>query len=436
MDKRPFAENFSDKERRNFRRFATTSALTGCISEWVLDSNTVIILYLVMLGGSESFSMFSSAISALVTVMMSIPFAGVANRIGLKVSYTCAVYLGMFAYGLMAAAPFFGLGVAKYVVIIGCFLYCISRPLYGATWYPICDAFLLQKERGSFFGNMRFIYMSLNALLIFGAGKLMGAQPSIWIMQLVVLFPGVMMIGRKVCMDKLPINPSSEKTVYDMKKALAISVRNAPLMGFAFYVCMTNLSTSAAIPLAILYMKTILHFNAFQMMTITSIGLAGYIAGYALVGRLMRKMGTKKFQIMTHFIFLIFLVMLFCIKPEMNYLFMRLAFLFFMQGIAASFLMCLTSTEMLALARPTNKLMASAIVMTFQNLGTTIGRTGASIILGLAVLTESWTLNGWRMTKYNTLFGLCMVMICFSLLFLLLSPSVVPRHKDYYEPSN
>ena len=432
----PFAGNFSDKERRKFRMYATGSALTGCISEWVLDSNTVIILYLVMLGGSESFSMFSSAISAMVTVFMSIPFAGVANRIGLRVSYSTAVFLGMLAFLLMAMAPFFGLGIAKYAVIAGCFMFCFSRPLYSATWYSICDSFLLKNERGSFFGNMRFIYMTLNALLIFGAGKLMGAKPPIWIMQLVILFPGVMLLGRKICMDKLPVNPASEKNVYDLRKAVAISIRNAELMGFAFYICMINMAIAAALPLAILYMKTTLNFNAFQIMTITSIGLAGYISGYASVGKLMRKFGTRKFQLLTHGIFIVFLVSLFFIQPQWNYLFVRFAILFYLHGVGAAFLMCLTSTEMLALARPANKVMASAMINTFQSLGTMIGRTGGSIILGLALLNESWTLWGGHFTKYNALFALSVCMIIFSLLFLMLSPSVVPRHKDYYEPSN
>lgn len=435
-NKRPFAERFSDNERRKFRRFAVGSALTGCISEWVLDSNTVIILYLVMLGGSESFSMFSSAVSGIVFLLLTIPFAGVANKIGLRVSYSTAVYLGMAAYFLMAAAPFFGMGAAKYVVIAGCFLFAFSRPLYSVAWYPICDAFLLKSERGSFFGNMRFTYMTLNALLIFGAGKLMGAHPPVWIMQLVIAFPGVMLLGRKICMDRLPVNPSSEKTAYDMKKAIAISVRNSPLMGFAFYICMINMAIASAIPLAVLYMKTILNFNAFQIMTITSIGLAGYIAGYACVGRFMRNFGTRRFQLLTHGIFVVFLALLFFIRPQMNYLFARFAVLFFLNGIGASFLMCLTSTEMLALARPANKLMASAIVSTFQNIGTTIGRTGSSIILGLFILSDLWSLWGGEFTKYNSFFALNLCIIIFSLLFLLLSPSVVPRHKDYYEPSN
>lgn len=430
-----FAERYSDQERRRYRRYAIGSAVTGCISEWVLDSNTVIILYLVMLGGSESFSMFSSAISGLVLVLMSVPFAGVANKIGLRVSYRSAVYLGVFAFVLMAAAPFFG-AVAKYVVIAGCFLYCISRPLYAATWYPLCDAFLLKDERGSFFGNMRFIYMSLNALLIFGAGKLMGSNPPVWIMQIAILFSGIMLFGRMICMDKLPINPVSEKNAYDLRKAVAISIRNSELMGFSFYICMLNMAVSAAVPLAILYMKTTLNFNAFQIMTITSIGLAGYISGYACVGALMKRIGTRNFQLLTHGLFIVLFIALFLIKPDGAYLLIRFGALFYLNGIASAFLLCLASSETLALARPRNKLMASAMVATFQNLGVTIGRTGSSIVLGLCVLSESWIFAGDNFTKYNAFFGFELFMVIFGLLFLILSPSVVPKHKDYYEPSN
>lgn len=435
MNKMPFAENFSDKERKKFRMFATCSALTGCISEWVLDSNTIIILYLVMLGGSESFSMFSSAITGLVSLMLAIPFAGITNKIGMRPAYKTAVYVAMFAYMMMALAPVAGV-FAKYLVIAGVFLYSFTRPLYGAAWYPICDAFLLKKERGSFFGTMRFTYMSLNALLLFGAGCLMGANPPLWTMQLVIGFAGIMMFGRKICMDRLPVNPASEKTAYDMKKAIAISIRNAPLMGFGFYVCMVNMSIAAAIPLAVLYMKMVLNFTAFQIMTTTSIGLGGYIAGNAMVGFLMGKFGTKKFQLLMHGICIVLLMSLTLFFPDSKWQLPRMMVLFFLNGVGASFLLCLTSTEMLALAKPTNKLMATSFISTFQNLGVCIGRLGMTVILGLGVLMEQWTFCGKVLSKFNFLFAVNCFMIIFSLLFLLLSPSVVPRHKDYYEPSN
>ena len=45
-----FAESLTENERRKSRIYATVSAMFGCISEQVIDSNTIIILYLMMLG--------------------------------------------------------------------------------------------------------------------------------------------------------------------------------------------------------------------------------------------------------------------------------------------------------------------------------------------------------------------------------------------------
>ena len=185
-----YASNFSSCERRRFRGFATLSTVTGCVSEQFIDSNTIIILYLVMLGGSESFSMFSSAATGLMKVFLSIPFAGIAAKIGMRTSYRLAVYMAIAAYLLMAAAPYFGLS-ATYLVIAGCMLYALSRPLYGATWYPLCDAFLLRSERRAFFGSMRFIYMTFNSLLIFGIGCLMGKNPPLYLVQIIIAFAAV-----------------------------------------------------------------------------------------------------------------------------------------------------------------------------------------------------------------------------------------------------
>ena len=61
------AEQFSPQQRKKFQRTAILSAWFGCISEQLLDSNSMIILYLITLGGNESFSMFSTALSAICT---------------------------------------------------------------------------------------------------------------------------------------------------------------------------------------------------------------------------------------------------------------------------------------------------------------------------------------------------------------------------------
>ncbi|MDY3896176.1 MAG: hypothetical protein SOZ74_07825, partial [Candidatus Fimenecus sp.] len=81
--------------------------------------------------------------------------------------------------------------LAKYVVIFGAFAFSMTKPLYLNTWYPLLDNFLLPQERTIFFGRMRFLYMVLNAVLFSLLGLLMGRDPPIWFMQLIIALTAV-----------------------------------------------------------------------------------------------------------------------------------------------------------------------------------------------------------------------------------------------------
>ena len=99
-----FADTLSDKQRRKYRWTAITSALFGCVSEQLLDSNSLIIIYLIALGGNESFSMFSTALSTICGMCLIIPCAGLASKIGLRASYGMSSIVSMLAFLTMAAA--------------------------------------------------------------------------------------------------------------------------------------------------------------------------------------------------------------------------------------------------------------------------------------------------------------------------------------------
>ena len=99
------AEQYSPQQRKKFQRTAILSAWFGCVSEQLLDSNSMIILYLITLGGDESFSMFSTAISAICGIFMNIICAGIISKTGLRASYSTAVFGSAGAFLLMAAAP-------------------------------------------------------------------------------------------------------------------------------------------------------------------------------------------------------------------------------------------------------------------------------------------------------------------------------------------
>ncbi|MBE6362208.1 MAG: MFS transporter [Lentisphaerae bacterium] len=429
------AEQYSPQQRKKFQRTAILSAWFGCVSEQLLDSNSMIILYLITLGGDESFSMFSTAISAICGIFMNIICAGIISKTGLRASYSTAVFGSAGAFLLMAAAPsIVPIEYAKYLVIAGCIIYCLLRAPYSVAWYPMLDMILAPDERGGFFGIMRFSYILINACILYLIGKILGTAPAIHTMQIIIAVAGLCMLGRKICMDKMPDNPEVKQNKLDIKKSLNISVHNAPLVGFSFYSCFFNIATASIMPLAVIYIKTRLNFSAEAVMTSTSLYMVGMVCGYAASGKLMNRIGHRYFQILTHSVYVAVLGVLTMVHPATPYSHIIITILFWCLGTGGAFFSCLNSTEMLAAAKPGNKIMGMAFCQTFTNMGAAIGRLGTTLVLAAGVLMPDWKFFGINMSCYNFMFMFCFIMMVFFYLLLLLSPAVIAKHDDYYEP--
>ena len=427
-----YAETLTPLQRKKYEKHAIGSTLFGCISEQMIDSNALLVLYIVSLGGNDSSSMFSTSLSYIGSLLL-IPSAGLAVRFGLRVTYSFACIVGCLALLGMALAPYAG-DMAQKIVLIGCFVYSLTRPIYSSTWYPLLDNFLLPDTRGKFFGKMRFTYMVLNACLLYLLGKILGANPSLFLMQCIFAFGGITLLGRKFEMDRLPLNPDAVYEKIHTRQALGICIRNGPLVGFSLYSCLVNICYHAMLPLGIVYMKTYLKIDAESLMTYTTINLVGMICGYAMINRAIQKFTTKRCLIATHCIGIaVSLLFLFATpeNPLTRYLFYPAVLL---NGIGCAFMLCINSIEMLALAKPGNKVMAMAFCATLTSLGSAVGRLGTTLILGSGALAASWKLGGATLSKFQFLFGFYSFTLIFFLILLPLAPAVVPKHRDYYHP--
>ena len=100
-----FADTLSDRQRLRCRRTAIGSTMFGCISTQLIESNALVVLYLTMLGGSDSFTMFSSSLTSISNILLLIPCAAMAAGWGLRRTYTLSSAVGFLAFLLMAAAP-------------------------------------------------------------------------------------------------------------------------------------------------------------------------------------------------------------------------------------------------------------------------------------------------------------------------------------------
>jgi Na+/melibiose symporter-like transporter len=428
-----FAETLTPQERKRGRILAYFACYFGCISEVMMDSSAIIIVYISMLGGSKDVVMFSTGFSAVLSMFLMIPSAFCVGRIGMKKAVTIACIIGCAGYLLMALAPLFG-AWQKAAVITGCLVYCAQRSLYGATWYPMLDAFLRPEDRGSFFGTMRYTYTILAAVLFFIVGKLMGSNPPLLLMQCIVGITGVMILGRLFCMLRFPENPQEKQFKLDIRKTLGISLRNGALVSYSVYVCLLSLAYTSLVPVILLYLKNHVGLDAGKLQIFSTVGLAGGITGYFFYGKLQKKFKIKGLELFVHIVFMTVALCFAFISKNVPYYIFIAGVIYFLNSFAGSTFMCNNSSELLALARPGNKTMAMALLQTYQNAGISISRTGTAMILGANLLAPAWTMGNLELCSYQTLFLFYGVLAAILLLLIPTLPAIVPKHRDYYQP--
>ena len=92
-----FADTLSPRERRRGRILACLACWFGCISEVMVDSSAIVILYIAMMGGSKSEAMLSTGFSAVFCMLAMIPCAVLVGRIGLKRAVAVSCLAGVEA---------------------------------------------------------------------------------------------------------------------------------------------------------------------------------------------------------------------------------------------------------------------------------------------------------------------------------------------------
>ena len=428
-----FAETLTEQQRKRARIYAYFACYFGCISEVMLDSSAIVILYIGMLGGGNMLVMLSTSFTGMLSMFLLIPSAVMIAHIGMRKTVVAACVTGCIGFLVMASAPFFGT-FSRVVVTAGCLIYCLQRSLYSAAWYPMLDAFLRKEDRGSFFGTMRYTYMIFTGVLFFLLGKVMGKNPPILLMQAVIGFAGLMLLGRLYCMMHFPQNDREEKSKRPFRQALGISIRNGPLTSYAVYICLLSVAYTSLVPVTLIYLKQYVGLPAGTVQIFSTVGIAGSIIGYFCYGFLLKKLKIKRMELITHFIFIFAAFSMFLLNKDQQYFLWLAGAVYFMSSFAASTYMCNNSAELLALARPGNKPMAMAFQQTYQNIGVCVGRTGTSLILGANLLAPVWNIGKLSFCSYQTLFLLYGVVATVILILFPTLPAIVPKHHDYYEP--
>ena len=183
-----------------------------------------------------------------------------------------------------------------------------------------------------------------------------------------------------------------------------------------------------------LYMKQSLGYDADTVQKLSSMGIAGSTVGFLIYGLIQKKLGMRNLQITVHALWLAVAAGFFCCFKGMPLLLPLSGALLFLSSLAHAWFNCCFSQECLALSRPGNNAMASALASTYNSIGNAIGRTAGSILLGNGLLAVTWKWHDFVITDFQSLFLLSFGGILICGVMLLSLPSVIPNHDDYYKP--
>jgi MFS family permease len=425
------AEQLSPEQRSKAKSDAIKSACYGSLPAVMIQDSAIIILFASVLGAGNMLSMTTTAIQGISNCLLVIPFAYLSGRFGHKKTIMLSTFIGMLTIMLLASSPYFE-NLTKMVLLVSISLFSIAMVAYSAAWFPFLNAFLIRKERGSFFGLMRFSWQTVSLIFFLLCGLMIGKNPETWMLQVIIAICGLSMLGRIYYISRIPDEHQIKEKIL-FAESISEAISNKSLVGFSVYICCLYMAAYSTLPLTFIYLKKYLLVADNMVVIISSLTLVGTIVGFLMAGKIMSVLGTKQMLLLIHFSFATVNIALFMINSSSIFMLVLMTVLLALYGFFTACSSIAISTEMMELASPNNQAISMAFCITCYAGGTGGSRLLTSLILGSGMLSNEWFIGSMRISYYQTLFLLYGVAILFVCLLLVLVPAIFPKGNYRYD---
>ena len=426
------------ERRRAAERDSILSACSGAMGDITLTDSAVIILFAGMIGASDMFSMITSSLMPLFNGLCIIPMAWLASKFGNQGLILRAGMVSITAYLLVVASPFFGVAAVPMMIsMLMLFAFCHTG--YVAGWFPMLDTFLSKERRGAYLSKMRFCWQLSAAAFIFIAGLCIGGNPPLWQLQLILLIAAIIFSARIFFIARIPVFKTEKKEAYSFGEGLAQVLRNKPLAGYSVYLFVLNLAAYGTIPLMTLYMKRHLQAPDNVTVLISSVSLTGMLLGSLCAGSILKKYGIKSTFLGIHLAYAAVNMAIFFIGKDTfpaQLTYFCIAALMFVYSFSFANANIASTSEMMSLASPGNKVMAMAFCGTFYYSGSGLSRMVTSLVLGSGMLAPEWMIGTVKFCHYQTIFLIYSIAIVFAAMLLVVVPAIFPKGEYIYASGN
>ena len=421
----PFSTDDYPSKRKAMNMAILAISLTA-IGDMLFLNGFVLMLLSVLKVPSGNILLYLS-LPALAQMLLLIPAAHYARRIGIKSGVIGGILNGLSLLCLFSAPYCHPYGLAWLPLLVGMLLEGVGSAMHVAVWYPLTSGFVPESERGNFFGRMRFSYQLVSIIFTFFVIAVLKNEPSPGAFQLFLILAFVTKIIGVIFYSRLPQQGCAPGIARKMFHSLLHAIGAPGYMPFCAYVFLLSLATGCCMSLFCLLAKGPLSISEDEVILIGNLGMAGALAGYFFGGRMVDRIGTKAVFLICHFAFgailLSFTGRVFF--PAAGLLLVGgLNFTFGMVQAASGIAM---SSEMLALIPSDNKPMATALNQVLLNLGISLSGIFSAQAIRFGVLNNEWNFCGAIMTQYDTLIIVCGLSVLLLTVTLGLVPSVVKK---------
>lgn len=359
-------------------RRAIASSCCGFTGEAVLTDSAVVMLFAGMIGAGEALKLLTTAVFPFLSGLLMLPMAYIAMRSTCRRLTVGATILAAAAYFACAFTPFFGAYKVQALLIV-LILFAVSLSGFVAGWFPLLDTFLLPERRTYFIGKMRFMHQLSAVIFLLITGWVLGKNPSLGSLQVIILIAGIIFVGRAIFIWLLPPYKEEKTISISWKDGINTAWHNKPLRNGAFYLGALNLSAYGITPLWIIYLQQNGQ-SGNSLVYISAAALSGMMLGYLSVGKLKIQNHYHVLGMLHKAILVLLIILLFLPAKGISAAISTGAVLLCLNYCIALISVCATAL-MLKVATPGNKTMAMALFGAIGNTG-----MGASRVLGAMLI--------------------------------------------------
>ena len=378
--------------------------LTQCIGLTgpMLFGNEFILSWLNELGLSASLILILLTIPNYANLLLGIPAAYAADRIGKKRFGLYGLIMAGASFPILALAGVFNSPAMIATAAIS--LYGIGWVIFGSGWFGLLSPIIPPVIRGRFFAKLRICWQLIGIVMTFVIMKLLNDYPGKQTFIGILLFITILMFGRLYHFLKIPeIADKAQSDQTPFIESMKVILREKKYISFCIYVFISSLLVGPILSLRGLLAKKHLMLDNSDMMLMGNLVFFGSILGFFIGGKTVDKFGARKILICGHASIALF-VLLFTLRIFVPVSALTsMCLVSFLVGAVMASNGIAFSAEMFALTPSHNRALGTTFLGTATALGWGISILTASTNLKLEWLPKTWELAGHTVSDYDTI---------------------------------